>query len=266
MRKKLKRFAIITALAALIMAVPSYAFDIGEKLLEPFTSWICDRLRELLEMFAVTTLEIYGTDLDTFFNGLPFAQVIQTTITQIGLVAMLSVVMIVLVRQFLEPLGFRSENPVRLVLNTLILAPVVYLSVDISEWILGLFSKPYQAILNVEYSTDVLKSFTDILQDIVNVVVGSMGSVVVVIFYLIVLIVFGMNYLRFVAEIVERYIVVGFLVICAPLAVAFMPSESTRGITVSWFKMLIGQGFMLILQAIVMRLFTSSLVMATHVI
>ena len=257
-------------LVTAVLTLNVSAFDLAGKIIEPLVETVCNLMKDCVEFLTDGILSTFSMDLDTFYNGFPFVQAIRGAIAKIAFLMMFLVLIVSLVRQFMEPLGFKSESPIRLVMNTLVLAPVVYYGREIADWIISLSKEPYQWLWGVDYRITVTYSTAEAIAKVVEVILSTAAGLVTttvgLVITIVVLFIIAKNFLAFAAEIAERYIVLGFLVICAPLALAFMPSESTRGITGSWFKMLLGQVVMLILDALIMRMFQSSVAMAGAII
>lgn len=76
---------------------------------------------------------------------------------------------------------------------------------------------------------------------------------------LIVVYLIFVNFIKLILEILERYIVVGVLFYTAPLAFATLPSNDTRDIFKSWFRMSISEMFLVVTNSIFICIFIGSL-------
>jgi len=79
----------------------------------------------------------------------------------------------------------------------------------------------------------------------------------VAIIALILVLVLAWNYVKLLLEAAERYILLGVLIYTAPVAFATGASQSMGNIFKSWYRMLGGQMFLLVMNAWCLRLFTS---------
>lgn len=233
-----------------------------------------------MQNFSITNLDGLTT-LNNFFAVFPLAKELQTSFIYFGYFILYMILIYQLFKAFFGPL-VESEDPVKLTARTCFYTLLVAKSALISKLIISLFIIPFTIIKDSNVSVETTKSIfsggIDTALDTISsisvptgwagfvltaeatTIGGIVGGVTIVAAFLI-LILFGImctQYIKFLIEFIERYVILGFLAICAPLAVACGASQNTKHIFNSWVQMLISQGLLMCFGMFFLKVFNSS--------
>ena len=192
-------------------------------------------------------------DMTIFLRYFPAAETMYEVFVAFAIGFILLNLVWQLFRNFGAGIGLSAEDPVKLVIRSVLFIFLAYFSADILELVLDIAGTPYSWITNAALPDLDFASFGSVL----TVIVGCIASGSVSLIVLILLIALGWNYLKLLLEAAERYIMVGVLVYTAPMAFATGASENTSNIFNAWCRMLGGQLFLLIMNAWCLRLFVS---------
>ncbi len=222
-------------------------------ILDGIVEWIAAQVMNVLDLITTSVLGTLGCNMDTFLRYFPAAQTMYDIFvaTAIGLVLLNMIWQ--LFKNFGLIAGVEAEDPIKLVIRSVIFIVLIYYCDDITDMVLDIGGTPYSWILGSELPPLDFADFNSVILTVLGVVAN--GSVAII--ALILVLILAWNYIKLLFEAAERYILLGVIVFTAPIAFATGASQSTSNIFKSWCRMLAGQVFLLIMNAWCLRLFTS---------
>ena len=146
-----------------------------------------------------------------------------------------------------------TENPINLVVRSVIFLLLIWYCDDIVNLALQIGGTPYTWILDSSLPGVQFGDFNSVLLIIIGVIAN--GSVALI--ALILVVILAWNYLKLLLEAAERYVVLGILVFTAPMAFAMGAARGTNNIFKSWCRMFGGQLLLLIMNAWCLKLFVN---------
>lgn len=219
------------------------------------------------------------TTLDLFFNVFPALNVFYNTLIGLAMALVFVIYMFNLYKVFFYP-PTESEDPIHLTGRAFISCVGIALSKFLCKILIGIssiayadFSKvdeTYRKAASVTEGSKILsfgsimgKDFTKTLGGdatplIQNVAVFAFGEVILFILVLL-MIIMVIEYVKFLFEVVSRYVLFGIMCVFSPLAFACGASKSSSGILQGWFKAITSQTLLICLSVFFMKVFTSSL-------
>ena len=222
-------------------------------ILDSIVEWIATQIMSLLDIITGSVLGALGCDMGTFLRYFPAAETMYQIFVAIAIGFILLNLVWQLFKNFGAGLGLSAEDPVKLVLRSVLFILLAYFSDQIMELVLRIAGTPYDWIVDASLPPIDFTSFGSTL----TVIVGCIASGSVALIVIILVIILAWNYIKLLFEAAERYIMVGVLIFTAPMAFATGASENTSNIFSSWCRMLGGQFFLLIMNAWCLRLFVS---------
>lgn len=222
-------------------------------ILDGIVEWIAAQVMNVLDLITTSVLGTLGCNMDTFLRYFPAAQTMYDIFvaTAIGLVLLNMIWQ--LFKNFGLIAGVEAEDPIKLVIRSVIFIVLIYYCDDITDMVLDIGGTPYSWILGSELPPLDFADFNSVILTVLGVVAN--GSVAII--ALILVLILAWNYIKLLFEAAERYILLGVIIFTAPIAFATGASQSTSNIFKSWCRMLAGQVFLLIMNAWCLRLFTS---------
>ena len=222
-------------------------------ILDGIVEWIAAQVMNVLDLITTSVLGTLGCNMDTFLRYFPVAQTMYDIFvaTAIGLVLLNMIWQ--LFKNFGLIAGVEAEDPIKLVIRSVIFIVLIYYCDDITDMVLDIGGTPYSWILGSELPPLDFADFNSVILTVLGVVAN--GSVAII--ALILVLILAWNYIKLLFEAAERYILLGVIIFTAPIAFATGASQSTSNIFKSWCRMLAGQVFLLIMNAWCLRLFTS---------
>lgn len=157
-------------------------------------------------------------------------------------------------RNFGVMLDIEAEDPLKMSGKVFLFFGMIFACRSINQLVIDLLMGPYNIFLNYDVGLDF--SFWDLVDNIFD---HMLTFVFMTIVYLIMLIIIGFQFLKFLMEVVERYIVFVFVLYTAPLAYSTGPFKSTAQIFKSWCRMLASQALLLLLNVWCIKVFISGL-------
>lgn len=222
-------------------------------ILDGIVEWIATQVMNVLDLITTSVLGTLGCNMDTFLRYFPAAQ----TMYEIFVALAIGLVLLNLVWQLFKNFGLvagvEAEDPVKLVIRSMLFIVLIYYCDDITDMVLEIGGTPYSWILGSDLPPLDFADFNSVILTILGVVAN--GSVAII--ALILVLILAWNYIKLLFEAAERYILLGVIIFTAPVAFATGASLSTSNIFKSWCRMLAGQIFLLIMNAWCLRLFTS---------
>ena len=192
-------------------------------------------------------------DLNAFESYFPAAADYYEVIQGFAIGLLLIMLVFQLFRNFGVMLDIEAEDPLKMVGKIILFYGMIQYCRSITNLVIKLLTDPYSIFLNT-YSTKFSFSITDLTD---NIFTGLMVPSFLGIVYLIMLLILGWQFLKFIVEVVERYVVFHFIIYCAPVVMATGAFKSTSQIFKSWCRMLGSQAMLLILNIWSIKLFTS---------
>lgn len=222
-------------------------------ILDGIVSWIAEQVMNVLDMISSSVLGALGCNMDTFERYFPAAETMYHIFVALAIGLILLNLVWQLFRNFGVVMGSESEDPVRLVIRSVLFMVLAYYSDEILDIVLKIGGTPYNWIMTEDLPPLNFANFNSVLLTILGVVAS--GSVALI--ALILILILAWNYIKLLFEAAERYVLLGVLVYTAPVAFAMGASQATSNIFKSWCKMLGGQVFLLLMNAWCLRIFTS---------
>ena len=144
-----------------------------------------------------------------------------------------------------------GETPFALTGRTFAAGIGIYASTQMIRIAESFFSVLYQQILGTARAGITFSFGTPDLTLVLGAVDGLVGTLLTLLFSLLI----GWEFLMFLAEIVERYVILGVLYYTSPLAFAMAGSKSTSSIFSSWMRMVLSQLLLMCFNVFFYRLF-----------
>ena len=222
-------------------------------ILDGVVSWIAEQVMNILDMISNSVLGALGCNMDTFVRYFPAAETMYHIFVALAIGLILLNLVWQLFKNFGLPIGSEAEDPIKLILRSMLFILLAYYADEILELVLKIGGTPYNWIMTEELPPLNFANFNSVLLTVLGVVAsGSVGLIA-----LILILILAWNYIKLLFEAAERYILLGVLVYTAPVAFAMGASQTTSNIFSSWCKMLGGQVFLLLMNAWCLRIFTS---------
>lgn len=236
---------------------------------------LCKLIGELMSWVTSAFKDALGADPTVFMQMFPITKDLQTAFMAIGLGLCIGLVMFGCVRNMLSGLGFAGENPFKMVCRfftaavlTFTLPGIMNYFYTVTDGGAGLFKEIYDGVDAIDKTAGngFGSGFFDIVGNSTNIVTGGISKIVVSIVLLILITVIGINFLKLLVEMFERYLMVNLLIFFSPLSASAITLESTMKIFSSYMKMFFGQLVMLLMNLVSLKIITSGFTMATDVI
>lgn len=199
-----------------------------------------------------------GSFFDMVFNSIgDFALVFQ--------IMGLSILAINFVWQLIKMMVMQqggNETPFQLVMTTFISGVFVIAGKPLIMVFQQFFAAFYNYILNVQIdgaNVSILPNFNGMVGNLTNAVGGGTADATVglggLIITLLLTLLIIYQFIMFLIEIVERYVVLGMLIYTSPLAFSMAGSKSTSNVFGSWVRMMGSQMFLMVCNVLFFRLF-----------
>ena len=222
-------------------------------ILDGIVDWLATQVMNLLDLASTSVLGALGCNMDTFKRYFPAA----SSMYEIFIWTAIGLVLLNLVWQLYRCYGagfdIDTENPINLVVRSVIFLLLIWYCDDIVNLALQIGGTPYTWILDSSLPGVQFGDFNSVLLIIIGVIAN--GSVALI--ALILVVILAWNYLKLLLEAAERYVVLGILVFTAPLAFAMGAARGTNNIFKSWCRMFSGQLLLLIMNAWCLKLFVN---------
>jgi hypothetical protein len=222
-------------------------------ILDTIVEWVSTQIMNLLDIVTGSVLGALGCDMSAFLRYFPAAE----TLYQVFVAIAIGFIMLNLVWQLFKNygagIGLSAEDPVKLVLRSVLFILLALYSDDIMALVLRIGGTPYSWIVDESLPPINFASFASVLTMIFSFTFANPVTLVVAIMTLVL----SWNYIKLLLEAAERYVMLGVLIFTAPMAFATGASENTSNIFSAWCRMLGGQLFLLVMNAWCLRLFVS---------
>lgn len=221
-------------------------------ILDGIVGWIAEQVMNLLDLISTSILGALGCDMSTFERYFPAASTMYDIFVWTGIGLVLLNMVWSLFRGFGAGLEMETEDPVKLVIRSLLFILLIWFAAPIVDTVLAIGGTPYNWIMSSSLPAVQFANFNSVFLVVIGVLAN--GSVALIV--LILILILAWNYLKLLLQTGERYILLGVLVFTAPVALAMGASRSTNNIFKSWCRMLGGQLFLLCMNAWCLKLFT----------
>ena len=246
---------------------------------------ICKALDMLTQMFA----SAFGSDPTAFLTAFPVVRDMYDSFKYIGFGLIIALLMLGCVRNMVSGLGFAGEKPYRMVVRGL----MAFILVATLPWFMNLIYTGVggqEGVFEVIYNNIGYKYVRNALGTVKTPIIGSEktdalgigqfsviatatniftngeSKVVVSLVLLVLITVIGLNFIKLLLELFERYLLINLLVLFSPMAGAAVTLESTMKIFSSYLKMFFGQMMMILMNLVSLYLVQSGLRVATGAI
>ena len=240
--------ALLNAVTGIIMKGLAYAFNFFGNLLEDLfgsDTTFFDELFKLVDSSGATS-NVGGT--------------LQSVFQTIGVTLCIALLILALIKNVYSGFGLKGDHPLKLLFRFLFSVGFVYTLGMIMKYLFcGLFSAIYESVKNISIFEAVGASEGDIFGGMAVSVLSVLSDSWLLIMYLLILIAILVNYVKLLLEMIERYLMCNLLIFFSPLAAPTFVSEDTGRIFFSYIKMFFGQSFMMLLNAITLKLLSMGL-------
>lgn len=260
---------IMSLFATVADAVVGLAIVPFASLFGALANWGVNALCELMELLGVSTYGLFRIDIGT---GKSMFEIVVggigwlTPIMRLGGMCLVFFIFIsALAKIMVSPDGSR-ETPGSLIGATLASGILVYAIPTILKAFERLFNEFLSATLTTVAPGDLnFSGFASAAQTFVQggsleVSIGAqVASVVTCIVFLILILTVAISFLRFFKEVAERYVILAFLFLTAPLAVSFLTSVNTRRSFGAWVRMVASTMVLMVTNAFFLGVFFRAL-------
>lgn len=227
----------------------------GENLLDYILSYLCDGIAAALDLAVKLFLGTFGFDIKSFNTVFPYAANAFPTIRYIGIALMMCFATYSLFVSLAGNVERMKESPSRIIVHIGMALFGIYLGNYLLMAIVNACKGPYEVLMGTSYSVgspnnDGFQRLSGILSD--------MFYQVSIIFYLILLIMIGISFLKVLMEAVQRYVVLFCMIYLSPLAFSTLASAHTRGIFGRYVSMFVGQCILLLLNVWCLKMVVSA--------
>ena len=222
-------------------------------ILDGIVEWIAEQVMYFLDLISSSVLGALGCSMDTFLRYFPAAETMYTVFVALAIGLILLNLVWQLYKNYCLGIGIEAEDPVKLVIRSVLFIGLAWFSDDIVSLLLDVGGTPYQWIMDSEIPALNFGDFNSVMLTIIGVCANGAVALITLVLVLIL----AWNYLKLLLEAAERYVLLGVLVFTAPVAFAMGASQGTASIFKSWCRMFGGQIFLLFMNAWCLRLFVS---------
>lgn len=180
----------------------------------------------------------------------------------IGLV--MAIFLFQIVRTMVTPPDDVSDDPLGLVARTFIAAILVYASRGLIRYAFQCFGVLYNAVGGGSSFSVSFATFSDTAQDLMRDDLPSLGiraqivTLITLIFLIVMCWALAKRVVAYVIELIQRFTIVGVMIVTCPLAATLYVSKSTRNSFRAWLRMIGSQMTLLVFGIFFMQLFCSA--------
>lgn len=244
-------------------------------LVEALVVLLCKLIGGIMSWVTGAFNNALGADPTVFMQMFPITEDLQIAFKAIGFGLCIGLIMLGCLRNMMSGLGFAGENPFKMFFRFFVAVVFTYTLPEIMSYFYtktnggeGLFQTIYDGVNTVDNTTGngFGAGFFDIVGGATNIVTGGTSKIIVSLILLILMTVIGINFLKLLVEMFERYLMVNLLIFFSPLSASAITLESTMKIFSSYMKMFFGQMVMLLMNLVSLKIILSGFTMATDVI
>ena len=219
-----------------------------ELIFQGLIEWLYGLILEAWEYFFSVFVDILNVDFAYLKQHIPVIPEIMDIMLAVGWALLLGNLVFQATRSMMTGLGFEGEDPKQLFTRTFVFAFLLVASPQICE--IG---------LSITSSVITLLDAVDAV-DVQLIGEGSFGGLAAEWLLIIIInIILMFKVFRLLLEIVERYLVLALLTICAPLAFGMGGSKNTSDIFSGWCRMFASMCFVMVSNMIFFKLLLSLL-------
>ncbi|MGL4606359.1 MAG: hypothetical protein ACRCU3_02750 [Eubacteriaceae bacterium] len=242
-------------------------------LIENTIEFISTTIGSVLNLLSLVFLSIVGPDLTNFNAWFPEAALLHTIIQSLG-IAILSVITIFnIFCVLLRPITESKQNLLKLILRFFVFVFLIVFGLEIITAVLDFLKGPFGLITEANSVSLSLenKGVVD-FEELGNAIKTGVGSIKIdemniphlpgpieSLFQAIFILLIGLNYIKLLFEILERYVYLGFISYTSPLAFSTGAADSSAGIFHTWVKLFISQLVLMFLNVWFLRIVNSTL-------
>jgi hypothetical protein len=215
--------------------------------------WLYALVLEAVNYAATGLLDVFSMDLAYFESAVPATNDILNVVTALGWALLLGNLVFQAAKSMLGGIGFETDDPKELFARTFVFSFLLLASRQICEIGLGISSKTIR-MLGLPAGTD---SVFAALPEENAFSVGASWLIAIVVGVVLI-----WQIVKLFFEIGERYVIVGFLTITAPLAFAMGGSASTGEIFKGWARMYASMCLMMVLNVVFLKMLMSAMIIA----
>ena len=219
-----------------------------EILLRGLLEWLYGLLLEIWEYFVSAFLDVLNVDFAYLKLHIPVIPAIMQILLAVGWALLIGNLVFQSMKSMMSGLGFEGEDPKLLFTRSFVFAFLLFASPQICALGLNMTARVIDLLGTVD-AMDV-----HLVDEGTFVGLGAAWLLVILANVILMFKVF-----RFLLEIVERYLVLAFLTICAPLAFGVGGSKNTANIFAGWCRMYASMCFMMVSNIICFKLLFSLL-------
>ena len=219
-----------------------------ELLFQGLIEWLYGMILEVWEYFFSAFTDVLSVDFDYLKVHIPVIPEIMKVMLAAGWALLLGNLVFQAAKSMMTGLGFEGEDPKTLFTRSFVFSFLLFASPQICRLGLDMTARIVELLDMVDVSDVELvgeSTFT-----------GLAASWLLII---IVNLILMFKVFRFLLEIVERYLVLAFLTICAPLAFGVGGSKNTADIFTGWCRMFGSMCFMMVSNMICFKILLSLL-------
>lgn len=229
--------------------------------------WIGDAVVGLLNILislATDGLGLSGeTTLDVFFKTFPFCGDMYELSVYVGLFILYTITTFQLFKALFGPI-VEAESPGILALRTAMYSGVILASYQICSIIIWFGTEVYQFIETHDMAT--VKANLSVADATKLQIEGGAGmlavtapGMIIMLLFIILIIRILTNFFNLILEVIERYVILGFLTIVAPMCLATGASKATSNICRSFIRMYISQVVVMCMSILFMKVFAHAM-------
>lgn len=220
-------------------------------ILQGIVSFLLGMATNGLDYLTKVLYEPFGYELTTFEKYFPAAAPFRDMFIFFGLGILFLIYLFQLLRNFGVPIGIQAEDPIKLTFKLGLFWALIWYSKGIMDYILFLFTAP----LEIFTTTDLPYNQQGVMDIVLNIIGAATGIGLIV--NIICTLILAWQFIKLLLEVIERYIVLCFVVYTAPVAFSTGAFESTAQIFKSWCRLCASQILLILLNVWSIRLFTS---------
>lgn len=242
-------------------------------LIEALVGQLCKIISGAMDVLTTMFATAFGSSPTAFLTAFPVVNDLYSSFKYIGFGLIIILLMLGCVRNMVSGLGFAGEKPYRMVIRSF----MAFVLVATLPWLMnyvycgvggekGIFSVIYDNIGSSITGSEDTGIFGagqfSLIASSVNIISGGTSKIIVSIILLVLMTVIGLNFLKLLLEMFERYILINLLILFSPMVGAAVTLESTLKIFSSYLKMFFGQMMMIIMNLVSLYIVQSGLKVA----
>lgn len=231
-------------------------------MLETLLGWLLSGIIDMLSVLIEQFMGLMVLDIQAFLYYVPGVGPLYYVIRGIALGLVVGIAIFNLLKFFAAPLSKVQENPFMVLVRTFFAVGMIYFGGYILELVIDLFKGPYSVLVT---GYDFTVPTPNIWNGWLGTVPSAVGTVAIgeigrLLLSLVIVISLGINILKLLLELIERYVMVCVMVYTAPLGWSTLASQGTISIFSRWLNMFFSQCIMMLISAWSVQVFMSILI------